>query len=146
MKNDAHNGEWIRYPKTEYPKFGHKVTSACLVAKFNSKNNIRAQGILHPTEMYWITNSDGSLHTHLDVSWVSCYHALTLAKSFNKGIFPEIIPTAWMFVSNNGHMKIIGKCQILLLDMMTRNIIIMILMKMLMKNGSKEEMDGTRYL
>ena len=51
-----------------------------------------------------------------------------------------------MFVSNNGHMKIIGKCQILLLDMMTRNIIIMILMKMLMKNGSKEEMDGTRYL
>ena len=51
-----------------------------------------------------------------------------------------------MFVSNNGQMKTIGKCQIPLLDMMIRNIIIMILMKMLMKNGSKEEMDGTRYL
>ena len=51
-----------------------------------------------------------------------------------------------MFVSNNGHMKIIGKCQIPLLDMMIRNIIIMILMKMLMKNGSKEEMDKTRYI
>ena len=96
--------------------------------------------------MYWVTNSDRSLHTHLDISWVSCYHALTMAESLNKGIFPEIIPTAWMFVSNNGHMKIIGKCQILLLDMMIYNIIIMILMKMLMKNGSKEEMDGTRYL
>ena len=51
-----------------------------------------------------------------------------------------------MFVSNNGHMKTIGKCQIPLLDMMIHNTIIMILMKMLMKNGSKEEMDGTRYL
>ena len=51
-----------------------------------------------------------------------------------------------MFVSNNGHMKTIKKCQIPLLDMMIRNIIIMILMKMLMKNGSKEDMDGTRHL
>ena len=51
-----------------------------------------------------------------------------------------------MFVGNNGHVKIIGKCQIPLLDMMTRTIIIMILMMTLMKNGSKEEMDGTRHL
>ena len=51
-----------------------------------------------------------------------------------------------MSVCNNGPMKTIGKCQIPLLDMMIRNIIIMILMKMLIKNGSKEEMDGTRYL
>ena len=51
-----------------------------------------------------------------------------------------------MLVSNNGHMKIIGKCQIPLLDMMTRTIIIMISIMMLMKNGSKEEMDGTRHL
>ena len=93
LKNDAHDGEWIKYPKTEHPKFSHKVTSACLVAKLHSKNNIRAQGIFHPVEMYWVTNSDGSLHTHLDVSWVSCYHALTMAESLNKGIFPEIIPT-----------------------------------------------------
>ena len=113
LKNDAHDGEWIKYPKTEHSKFGHKVTSACLIAKLHSKNNIWAQGIFHPAEMYWVTNSDRSLHTHLDISWVSCYHALTMAESLNKGIFPEIIPTAWMFVSNNGHMKIIGKCQIL---------------------------------
>ena len=68
LKNDAYDGEWIKYPKTEHPKFGQKVTSACLVAKLNSKNNIRAQGIFHPIEMYWVTNSDGPLHTHLDVS------------------------------------------------------------------------------
>ena len=87
------NGEWIKYPKTEHPKFGHKVTSTCLVAKLHSKNNIQAQGIFHPAEMYWITNSDGTLQTHLDVSWVSCYHALTMAESLNKGIFPKIIPS-----------------------------------------------------
>ena len=113
LKNDAHDGEWVKYHKIEHPRFGHKVTSACLVTKLHSKNNIRAQGIFHPAEMYQVTNSDGTLHTHLDVSGVSCYHALTMAESLNKGIFPEIIPTAWMFVSNNGHMKIIGKCQIL---------------------------------
>ena len=64
-----------------------------MVAKLHSKNNIRAQEIFHPVEMYWVTNSDGTLHTHLDVSWVSCYHALTMAESLNKGIFLEIIPT-----------------------------------------------------
>ena len=94
LKNDAHDGEWIKYPKIEHPKFGPKVTSACLVAKLHSKNNIRAQGIFHPTEMYWVTNSDRTFHTHLDVSWVSCYHAFTMAKSLNKGIFLEIIPTS----------------------------------------------------
>ena len=43
--------------------------------------------------MYWVTNSDGTLHTHLDISWVSCYHSLTMAESLNKGILPKIIPT-----------------------------------------------------
>ena len=43
--------------------------------------------------MYWVTNSDETLHTHLDVSWVSCYHSLTMIESLNKGIFPVIIPT-----------------------------------------------------
>ena len=71
MKNDAYDGEWIKYPKLEHLKFGHKVTSACLVAKLYSKNNIQAQGIFHLVEMYWITNSDGTLYTHLNVSWVS---------------------------------------------------------------------------
>ena len=77
----------------EHPKFGHKVTSACLVAKLHSKNNIRAQGIFHPAEMFWVTNSDGTLYTYLDVSWVSCYHAFTMAESLNKGTPREIIPT-----------------------------------------------------
>ena len=89
----SHDGEWIKYHKTEHPRFGHKATSACLVAKLHSKNNIRAQGIFHPAEMYWVTNSDGTFPPHLDVSWVSCYHALIMAKSLNKGIFLEIIPT-----------------------------------------------------
>ena len=71
LKNDAHDGEWIKYPKTQHPKFGYKVTLACLVAKLYSKNNIQAQGIFHLVEMYWITNSDGTLYTHLNVSWVS---------------------------------------------------------------------------
>ena len=93
MKNDAHDGEWIKYLKSEYLKFGHKVTSVCLVAKLHSKNNIQAQGIFHLAEMYWVTNSDGTLYTHLDISWVSCYHAFTMAESLNKRIFPDIIPT-----------------------------------------------------
>ena len=93
LKNDAHDGEWMKYPKTKHPRFGHKVTSACLVAKLNSKNNIRAKGIFHPAEMHWVTNLDGTLHTHLDVSWVSYYHALTMAESLNKRILLEIIPT-----------------------------------------------------
>ena len=88
-KNSKEVAEWVKYHKIEHPRFGHKVTSACLVVKLHSKNNIRAQGIFHHTEMYWVTNSDGSLHTHLDVSWVSCYHALTMTESLNKGIFPE---------------------------------------------------------
>ena len=37
LKNDAYDGEWIKYLKTEHPKFGHKVTLACLVAKLHSK-------------------------------------------------------------------------------------------------------------
>ena len=69
-----------------------------------------------------------------------------MAESLNKGILPDIIPISPDVCSNNGHMKTIGKCQIPLLDMMIHNTIIMILIKMLMKNGSKEEMDGTRYL
>ena len=41
--------------------------------------------------MYWVTNSDGSLHTHLDVS---CYPVIMLSQlQYPLGIFPEIIPT-----------------------------------------------------
>ena len=27
LKNDAHEGEWIDYPKVEHPRFGCKITS-----------------------------------------------------------------------------------------------------------------------
>ena len=42
--------------------------------------------------MHWVTNSDETLHSHMDTSWVSCYQALTKAKSLNKGILSEIVP------------------------------------------------------
>ena len=96
--------------------------------------------------MYWITNLDGTLQTHSDVSWISCHHSLTMAESLNKGILPDIIPIGPDVCKQQWPHEDIGKCQIPLLDMMIHNTIIMILMKMLMKNGSKEEMDGTRYL
>ena len=62
-----------------------------MVAKLNSKNDIRAEGIFHPIEIHWVTNSDGPLHTHMDTSWVSCHHALTTTKSLNKGTLSEIV-------------------------------------------------------
>ena len=61
--------------------------------KIVSKNNIQAQGIFHPAEMYWVTNLDGTLHTHSDVSWISCHRSLTMAESLNKGILSDTIPT-----------------------------------------------------
>ena len=91
LKNDAHEGEWIKYPKVEHPRFGCKITSAYLVAKLNSKNDIRAEGIFHTAEIHWVTNLDGTLHTHMDTSWVSCHHALTMTESLNKGILFEIV-------------------------------------------------------
>ena len=63
LKNNAHEGEWIMYPTTKHPRFGCQITLACLVAKLNSKNDILAEGILHPIEIHWVTNLDGTLHT-----------------------------------------------------------------------------------
>ena len=93
LKNDAHEGEWIKYPTTEHPRFGCQITSTCLVAKLNSKNDIHVEGILHLAEIHWVTNPNGTLHTHMDTSWVSCYHALTMTESLNKGILSKIVPT-----------------------------------------------------
>ena len=64
----------------------------CLIAKLNSKNDIRAEGIFHPSEMHWVTNPDDTLHSHMDTSWVSCHQALTKAESLNKRILSEIVP------------------------------------------------------
>ena len=92
MKNDAHDGQWTRYPSTEHPRFGSKITSACVIVKLNSKNDIRTEGIFHSAEIHWVINPDGTPYTHRDPSWVSCYHALTMTESLNKGIFPKIVP------------------------------------------------------
>ena len=43
--------------------------------------------------MHWVTNPDDTLYSHMDTSWVSCYQALAKAKSLNKGILYEIVPT-----------------------------------------------------
>ena len=64
----------------------------CLIAKLNSKNDIRAEGIFHPSEMHWVTNPDDTLHSHMDTSWVFCHQALTKAESLNKRILSEIVP------------------------------------------------------
>ena len=92
MKIDAHVGEWIKYPTAKHPRFGSKITLTSLIVKLNSKNDFRAEGIFHLVEVHWVTNPDGTLHTHRDTSWVSCYHALIMIESLNKGILPEIVP------------------------------------------------------
>ena len=82
-----------KVPITVHPRFGHKISKRCLLAKLNSKNDIQVEGIFHPSEMHWVTNPDDRLHSHMDTSWVSCYQALTKAESLNKGILSEIVPT-----------------------------------------------------
>ena len=42
LKNDSHNEDWKKYPVTEHPRFGHKITTGCMVANLNSKKDIRA--------------------------------------------------------------------------------------------------------
>ena len=54
--------------KAEYPRFGYKIISACLVAKLNFKNNIRAERIFYPAKIHGVTNPDGTPYTHMDTS------------------------------------------------------------------------------
>ena len=93
LKNDAHNGDWKKYLVTEHPRFGHKITIGCLIAKLNSKKYIQAEGNFHPSKLHWVTNPDDTLHLHMDTSWVSCHDALTKAKSLNKGTLSETRPS-----------------------------------------------------
>ena len=51
-KNDAYNGDWKKYLITEHPRFGHKIIIGCIVAKLNSKKDIRVEGIFHLSEMH----------------------------------------------------------------------------------------------
>ena len=92
LKNDAYNGKQIKYPSTEHPRFSIKITSATLIVKLHSKNDVRTEGLFHPAKIQWLTNPDGTLHTYRDLSWVSCYYALTLTESLNKGILSQTVP------------------------------------------------------
>ena len=94
LKNDAHNGDWKKYPVTKHPEFGHKITTLCMVAKLISKKDIRVEGIFHPSKMHWVTNLDDTLHLHMDTTWAFCHHALTKTECLNKEILSEIVPSA----------------------------------------------------
>ena len=113
----------------------------CLIAKLNSKNDIWAEGIFHPLEIHWVTKPKDTLYLHIDTSWISCH---TKAQSFNKGILSKIVQLIQKFADNSDHMKIIRNCQILLLVTITPITITMTQTLTLTKNGSEEEMDGTR--
>ena len=93
LKNDAHNGDWKKYPITEHPRFGLKITTWSMIAKLNSKKEIWAKGILHPPEIHWLTNPNDSLHLHMDTTWACCQNALTKTKSLNMGILSETGPS-----------------------------------------------------
>ena len=77
----------------EHPRFGHKITTICLIAKLNSKKNIWAEGIFHPSEMHWVTNPNDTLHLHMNTFWISCHHAFTKAESLNKGTLSKTRPS-----------------------------------------------------
>ena len=32
LKNDAHNGDWKKYPITEHPRFGHKISTWSMIS------------------------------------------------------------------------------------------------------------------
>ena len=139
LKNDAHGGDWKKYPIIEHPRFGHKITKGCIIAKLNSKKDIQVDGIFHPSETHWVTNLDGTLYLHMDTSQVSYHHALTKVESLNKGILQKKDQATQKISNNSGHMKTFGKCPTFFLDLMTPIMITMtqMLTLMLTKNGTK---------
>ena len=72
LKNDAHDVDWKRYPIIEHPRFGYKNTTRSMIAKLNSKKEIRVEGIFHPPEIHWLTNPNDSLHLRMDTTWACC--------------------------------------------------------------------------
>ena len=72
LKNDAYNGNWKQYITTVHPRFGHKITTRSMIIKLNSKNDVQAEGIFHSPKVYWLTNSNNSLHMHVDPFWLCC--------------------------------------------------------------------------
>jgi len=93
LKNDAHNGDWKKYPITEHSRFGHKITTGSMIAKLNSKKEIRVEGIFHPPKIHWLTNLNDSIHLHMDTIWACCLNTLTKRKSLNMGTLSETGPS-----------------------------------------------------
>ena len=93
LKNDAHNGDWKKYPITEHQRFCHKITTGSMIAKLNSKKDIRVEGIFHPSEMHQVTNPDDTLHLHMDTTQACCQNALTKTESLNMGTLSETGPS-----------------------------------------------------
>ena len=71
-----------------------------------------------------------------------------MTESLNKGILSKIVPTDLEVSRQQSPQEDHWEISILLWDMMTLIIKTMIQMstRLLMKNGSKENMDGTRHL
>lgn len=72
LKNDVHNGDWKQYTTEVHPRFGHRITAGSMIVKFNSKNDVQAEGIFHPLEVLWLTNPNNSLLVHVDPSRSCC--------------------------------------------------------------------------
>ena len=83
-------------------------------------------------------------------TWTSLGHLVTMLLQRHNPLIRELYlkhdQVPQKLTDNSGHMKIIGKCPILLLVTMTPIMMTMTQMLTLMstKNGSKEEMDGTK--
>ena len=83
-------------------------------------------------------------------TWTSLGHLVTMLLQRHNPLIRELYlkhnQVPQKLIDNSGHMEIIGKCPILLLVTMTPIMMTMTQMLTLMstKNGSKEEMDGTK--
>ena len=64
-----------------------------MIVKLNSKNDIQAEGIFHPSKIHWLTNPDDSLHLHMDTIWACCHNALRRTKSLNMRTLSETRPS-----------------------------------------------------
>ena len=136
MKNDAHNGDWKKYPITEHPRFGHKITTGSMIDKLNSKKDIHVEGIFHPPEIRWLTNPNESLHLHMDTTWACFKMLLQRQNPLIWKPYPKQGQALQKLTDNSGHMKTLGKCPIFSLVTMTPIIITMTQMLTSMKNSS----------
>ena len=57
-----------------------------MIVKFDSKNDVQAEGIFHPPEVHWLTNPNNSLYVHVDPSWSCCQKVLRWTETLNTRI------------------------------------------------------------